>query len=63
MELRTDGKISIKTPCQLETIEGDKSIKSITIKFYNPNIIYYLAQNLAIDSRKFSATDSEILFI
>jgi len=32
-KLEKDGKISIKTPCQLETIEGDKSIKSITIKF------------------------------
>ena len=32
-KLEKDGKISIKTPCQLETVEGDKSIKSITIKF------------------------------
>tara|TARA_B100000963_G_scaffold361012_1_gene394371 strand:- start:1627 stop:2643 length:1017 start_codon:yes stop_codon:yes gene_type:complete len=28
-----EGKISIKTPCQLESIEGEKNIKSITIKF------------------------------
>ena len=32
-KLEKDGKISIKTPCQLESIEGDKDIKSITIKF------------------------------
>ena len=32
-KLEGEGKISIKTPCQLESIEGDKSIKSITIKF------------------------------
>jgi len=32
-KLEKDGKISIKTPCQLESIEGDASIKSITIKF------------------------------
>ena len=31
--LEKDGKISIKTPCQLESIEGDEDIKSITIKF------------------------------
>ena len=30
-----EGKISIKTPCQLESIEGDKNIKSITVKFDN----------------------------
>ena len=28
-----EGKISIKTPCQLDSIEGEKDIKSITIKF------------------------------
>ena len=28
-----DGKLSIKTPCQLESIEGDKSINSISLKF------------------------------
>ena len=28
-----EGKISIKTPCQLDSIEGDKDIKSITIKY------------------------------
>jgi thioredoxin reductase (NADPH) len=32
-KLEKDGKISIKTPCQLESIEGDKDITSITIKF------------------------------
>jgi thioredoxin reductase (NADPH) len=31
--LEKDGNISIKTPCQLESIEGDEDIKSITIKF------------------------------
>ena len=31
--LEKHGKISIKTPCQLESIEGDEDIKSITIKF------------------------------
>ena len=28
-----EGKISIKTPCQLDSIEGDKDIKSLTIKY------------------------------
>ena len=32
-KLENEGKISIKTPCQLETIEGDKSIESILIKY------------------------------
>ena len=32
-KLEKDGKISIKTPCQLESIEGDKNIEFITIKF------------------------------
>ena len=32
-KLEKGGKISIKTPCQLEAIEGDKDITSITIKF------------------------------
>jgi len=32
-KLEKKGKISIKTPCQLESIEGDEDIKSITIKF------------------------------
>ena len=32
-KLEKEGKISIKTPCQLESIEGDKNIKSITLKF------------------------------
>ena len=34
-KLEKDGKIFVKTPSQLETIEGDKSLKSITIKFDN----------------------------
>ena len=32
-KLENDGKISIKTPCQLESIEGNKDIMSIPIKF------------------------------
>ena len=32
-KLEKEGKISIKIPCQLESIEGDKNIKSITVKF------------------------------
>ncbi len=32
-KLEKEGKISIKTPCQIESIDGDKDIKSITIKF------------------------------
>ena len=32
-KLEKDGKISIKTPCQLESIEGDENIKSIKLKF------------------------------
>ena len=32
-KLEKDGKISIKTPCQLESIEGDTNIESITLKF------------------------------
>ena len=32
-KLEKEGKISIKTPCQLDSIEGDKNIKSITLKF------------------------------
>ena len=32
-KLEREGKISIKTPCQLESIEGDKDLKSISIKF------------------------------
>ena len=32
-KLKNEGKISIKTPCQLLSIEGDKSIDSISIKF------------------------------
>jgi thioredoxin reductase (NADPH) len=32
-KLENVGKISIKTPCQLKSIEGDKNIESILIKF------------------------------
>jgi thioredoxin reductase (NADPH) len=32
-KLEKDGKISIKTPCQLLSLEGDENIESITIKF------------------------------
>jgi thioredoxin reductase (NADPH) len=32
-KLENEGKISIKTPCQLESIEGDKNVESISIKF------------------------------
>jgi thioredoxin reductase (NADPH) len=32
-KLENDGKILIKTPCQLETITGEKNIESISIKF------------------------------
>ena len=32
-KLEKDEKILIKTPCQLESIEGDTNIKSITLKF------------------------------
>ena len=32
-KLENEGKLAIKTPCQLESIEGDQSINSITIKF------------------------------
>ena len=32
-KLEKEGKILIKTPCQLESIEGDANIKSITLKF------------------------------
>ena len=34
-KLEKEGKISFKIPCQLISIEGDKNIKSITIKFDN----------------------------
>ena len=32
-KLEKDGKISIKTPCQLESIEGNSNIDNITIKY------------------------------
>ena len=34
-KLEKEGKILIKTPCQLESIDGDESISSINIKFDN----------------------------
>tara|TARA_B100001059_G_C17761523_1_gene543128 strand:+ start:127 stop:1140 length:1014 start_codon:yes stop_codon:yes gene_type:complete len=34
-KLEKDGKISIKTPCQLVSIEGNENIESITIKYDN----------------------------
>ena len=34
-KLEKEGKVTIKTPCQLVSIEGDKEISSITIKFDN----------------------------
>ena len=37
-KLENEGKISIKTPCQLESIEGNKNIESITIKFEDGTI-------------------------
>ena len=32
-ELEKKGKISIKTPCQIDSLESEKNLKSITIKF------------------------------
>ena len=32
-KLEKEGKLAIKTPCQLESIEGDQFISSISIKF------------------------------
>ena len=32
-KLEKEGKVSIKTPCQIESIDNEKNIKSITIKF------------------------------
>jgi len=32
-ELEKDGKIEIKTPCQLDSIEGEKNINAIILKF------------------------------
>tara|TARA_Y200000002_G_scaffold368363_1_gene361341 strand:+ start:257 stop:1270 length:1014 start_codon:yes stop_codon:yes gene_type:complete len=37
-KLEKEGKISIKTPCQLESVEGTESIESISIKFENGKI-------------------------
>ena len=32
-KLEKEGKISIKTPCQIESLDNEKNLKSITIKF------------------------------
>ena len=32
-KLEKEGKVSIKTPCQIESLESEKELKSITIKF------------------------------
>ena len=32
-KLEKEGKVTIKTPCELNSIEGDENIESITIKF------------------------------
>ena len=37
-KMEKEGKVSIKTPCQLEAIEGDKKIKSIAVKFEDGKI-------------------------
>ena len=37
-KLEKDGKISIKTPCQLESIEGDENVESISIKYEDGKI-------------------------
>ena len=37
-KLEKEGKISIKTPCQLTSVEGDEKIKSISIKFENGKV-------------------------
>ncbi len=37
-KMEKEGKVSIQTPCQLEAIEGDKKIKSITVKFEDGKI-------------------------
>jgi len=37
-KLENEGIISIKTPCKLESIEGDKNVESISIKFDDEKI-------------------------
>ena len=37
-KMEKEGKVSLKTPCQLEAIEGDKKIKSITLKYEDGKI-------------------------
>ena len=37
-KLESKGKLSIKTPCQLESIEGDKNIISLQVKFEDGKI-------------------------
>ena len=36
-KLEKTGKVSIKTPCQIESIESEKKLKSLTVKFDNGN--------------------------
>ena len=37
-KLEKEGKVLIKTPCQLDAIEGEENIKSITLKFDDGNV-------------------------
>ena len=37
-KLEKEGKVLIKTPCQLDAIEGEENIKSITLKFDNGKV-------------------------
>ena len=37
-KLEKEGKISIKTPCQLASVEGNDAIKSISVKFDDGNV-------------------------
>ena len=34
-KLEKEGKVNIKTPCQIESLEGEQNLKSIKIKFDN----------------------------
>ena len=36
-KLEKAGKVSIKTPCQIESIDSEKKLKSLTVKFDNGN--------------------------
>ena len=37
-KLEKNGKVSIKTPCEIESLDNEKNLKSITIKFENGEI-------------------------